>query len=110
MGFVCDSPHDLEGATGAVKHISAPEALRRCNASAEGEIHISNYVHQRLMIANLCGNAQPQDFVVKVGVNLLAFKHKLEMLWQYTDEWFRYPEALAYIPAVGDFNGEDLMK
>ena len=55
------------------KQISAPDALRQCNAYAEGEIHISNYVHQRLMIANLCGNAQPQDFVVKVGVNLLAF-------------------------------------
>ena len=98
----------LEGATGAVKHISAPEALRQCNASAEGEIHISNYVHQRLMIANLCGNAQPQDFVVKVGVNLLAFNHKSEMLWQYTDEWFRYPKHSAYIPAVGDFNGDGL--
>ncbi len=96
----------LDGATGAIKHTSAPDALRQCNAYAEGELHISNYVHQRLMIANLCGNAQPQDFVVKVGVNLLAFNHKLELLWQYTDEWFRYPKHSAYIPAVGDFNGD----
>ena len=98
----------LDGATGAVKHTSAPDALHQCNASVEGELHISNYVHQRLMIANLCGNAQPQDFVVKVGVNLLAFNHKLELLWQYTDEWFRYPQHSAYIPAVGDFNGDGL--
>ena len=98
----------LDGATGAVKHTLAPEALCRCNAYAEGELHIPNYVHQRLMIANFSGNAQPQDFVVKVGVNVLAFNHKLELLWQYTDEWFRYPEHSAYIPAVGDFNGDGL--
>jgi hypothetical protein len=45
---------------------------------------------------------------VEVGVNLLAFNHKLELLWQYTDEWFRYPKHSAYIPAVGDFNGDGL--
>ena len=98
----------LDGATGAVKRSATPEALRRCNASANGERHIPNYVHQRLMIANFSGNAQPQDFVVKVGVNLLAFNHKLELLWQWTDEWFRYPKHSAYIPAVGDFNGDGL--
>ena len=98
----------LDGATGVVKQTLAPDALRQCNAYAEGELHIPNYVHQRLMIANLSGNAHPQDFVVKVGVNLLAFNHKLELLWQYTDEWFRYPKHSAYIPAVGDFNGDGL--
>lgn len=98
----------LDGATGAVKHAAAPAALRQCDAYAEGELHISNYVHQRLMIANLCGNAQPQDFIVKVGVNVLAFNHKLELLWQYTDRWFRYPKHSAYIPAVGDLNGDGL--
>ena len=98
----------LDGATGAVKRSAAPDALRQCNAYAEGELHIPNYVHQRLMIANFSGNAQPQDFVVKVGVNVLAFNHELEQLWQYTDEWFRYPKHSAYIPAVGDFNGDGL--
>ena len=98
----------LDGATGAIKRSAAPDALRLCDAYAEGEQHIPNYVHQRLMIANLSGNAQPQDFVVKVGVNVLAFNHELELLWQYTDEWFRYPKHSAYIPAVGDFNGDGL--
>ena len=98
----------LDGATGAVKRSLAPDALRQCNAYADGEPHISNYVHQRLMIANFSGNAQPQDFVVKVGVNVLAFNHELELLWQYTDKWFRYPKHSAYIPAVGDFNGDGL--
>ena len=98
----------LDGATGVVKQAVASDALRRCNAYAEGELHIPNYVHQRLMIANFSGNAHPQDFVVKVGVNVLAFNHKLELLWQYTDKWFRYPNHSAYIPAVGDFNGDGL--
>ena len=44
----------------------------------------------------------------RLGVNLLAFNHQLELLWQYTDEWFRYPKHSAYIPAVGDFNGDGL--
>lgn len=98
----------LDGATGAVKRTLAPDALRQCNAYAEGERHIPNYAHQRLMIANFRGNDQPQDFVVKVGVNVLAFNHKLELLWQHTDKWFRYPNHSAYIPAVGDFNGDGL--
>ena len=98
----------LDGATGTVKCSAVCEELRQCNAYAEGELHIPNYVHQRLMIANFSGNPQPQDFVVKVGVNVLAFNHKLKLLWQYTDRWFRYPKHSAYIPAIGDFNGDGL--
>ena len=98
----------LDGTTGAVKRSAVCEELRLCNAYAEGERHIPNYVHQRLMIANFSGNPQPQDFAVKVGVNVLAFNHKLELLWQYTDRWFRYPKHSAYILAVGDFNGDGL--
>lgn len=98
----------LDGATGAVKRSVVSDELRQCNAYVDGELHIPNYVHQRLMIANLSGNAQPQDFIVKVGVNVLAYNHKLELLWQHTDKWFRYPKHSAYIPAVGDFNGDGL--
>ena len=108
MEFIRNSIDDSGCATGDIKHTSVSDALRQCNAYAAGERHIPNYVHQRLMIANLCGNDHPQDFVVKVGVNVLAFNHKLELLWQYTDEWFRYPKHSAYIPAVGDFNGDGL--
>ncbi len=98
----------LNGATGEIKHTVVSDTLRQCNAYVDGELHIPNYVHQRLMIANLCGNPQPQDFIVKVGVNVLAFNHELELLWQYTDRWYRYPKHSAYIPAVGDFNGDGL--
>lgn len=98
----------LDGATGEIKRAVVSDALRQCDAYVDGELHIPNYVHQRLMIANLSGNPQPQDFIVKVGVNILAFNHKLELLWQYTDRWYRYPKHSAYIPAVGDFNGDGL--
>ena len=98
----------LDGATGEIKHSVVSDALQQCDAYVNDELHIPNYVHQRLMIANLCGNAQPQDFIVKVGVNVLAFNHELELLWQHTDRWYRYPKHSAYIPAVGDFNGDGL--
>ena len=98
----------LDGSTGDVKHSVISKELQQCNAYVDNELHIPNYVHQRLMIANLSGNDQPQDFVVKVGVNVLAFNHKLELLWQHTDRWYRYPKHSAYIPAVGDFNEDGL--
>ena len=98
----------LDGATGEIKHAVVSDVLQQCDAYVEGELHIPNYVHQRLMIANISGNPQPQDFIVKVGVNVLAFNHELQLLWQYTDRWYHYPKHSAYIPAVGDFNGDGL--
>ena len=52
----------LDGATGKIKHAAAPDALQQCDGYVDGELHIPNYVHQRLMIANLCGNPQPPRF------------------------------------------------
>lgn len=68
----------LNGRTGAVKRCTAPEELTRCNAYADGEMHIANYVHQRLVIANFSGHDQPRDFVVKLGSDILAFNDQLE--------------------------------
>ena len=96
----------LDGCTGAVKHCAAPEELARCNAYADGEMHIPNYVHQRLLIANFSGHDQPRDFVVKLGCDVLAFNDRLEVLWHYRSKWHRYPEHAAYIPAVGDLDGD----
>lgn len=97
----------LDGRTGKVKRQAAPEAFSRCTAWVDGEIHQSNYVHQRLMIANFRGTPQPQDFMVKLGDTVLAFTHELEVLWTYTkDRWYRYPGHSAYIPAVGDLDGD----
>ena len=96
----------LDGRTGRVKKSVAPAELLRCNAYANGELQIPNYVHQRLMIANFSGSAQPQDFVVKLGNDVLAFNHRLEVLWHYENRWYRYPGHSAYIPAVGDLDGD----
>ena len=57
----------LDGRTGAVKRCAAPEELAHCNAYADGEMHVPNYVHQRLLIANFSGHDPPRDFVVKLG-------------------------------------------
>ena len=96
----------LDGRTGAVKRYAAPEELTRCNAYADGEMHIPNYVHQRLVIANFSGHDQPRDFVVKLGSDVLAFNDRLEVLWHYRSKWHRYPGHAAYIPAVGDLDGD----
>lgn len=96
----------LDGATGVAKHAAAPEELARCSAYVDGEAHIPNYVHQRLMIANFSGHAAAQDLVVKVGNDILAFNHRLEVLWHYRNKEYRYPAHSAYIPAVGDLDGD----
>ena len=96
----------LDGRTGEVKRRAAPAELTRCNAYAGGEAHVANYVHQRLMIADLVGNGRAQDFVVKLGNDVLAFNHELEVLWHYRNKWYRYPGHAAYIPAVGDLDGD----
>ena len=96
----------LDGRTGGVKRCAAPEELTRCNAYADGEMHIPNYVHQRLVIANFSGHDQPRDFVVKLGSDVLAFNDRLEVLWHYRSKWHRYPGHAAYIPAVGDLDGD----
>ena len=96
----------LDGKTGAIKRKAAPPELRRCHGYVNGELHISNYVHQRLMIANFTGGAQPRDFVVKLGNDVLAFNHELDLLWRYTNRWHRYPAHSAYIPAIGDLDGD----
>lgn len=96
----------LHGRTGEVKRRAAPEELTRCDAYEDGEAHVPNYVHQRLMVADLVGNGRAQDFVVKLGNDVLAFNHELEILWHYRNKYYRYPGHAAYIPAVGDLDGD----
>ena len=96
----------LDGATGQIRKQVAPEELRRCNALVGGEREVPNYVHQRLVIANFSGDPRTRDFVVKVGDTLLAFNCELELLWSYTNPWNHYPRHSAYIPAVGDLDGD----
>ena len=63
-----------------MKRRAAPIELTRCNAYEGGEAHLANYVHQRLIVADLVGNGRAWDFVVKLGNDVLAFNHELEVL------------------------------
>ena len=89
-----------DGASGDVEIESSPEELRRCWGSGP------NWAHQRILIANLRGNAKPSDFVVKLGENLLAFDQNLNILWKYKSKWKQYSICPAYIPSVGDIDGD----
>jgi hypothetical protein len=96
----------LDGTTGRVKQEAAPEVLRQCDGFAEGELRIPNYVHQRLLVADFSGKGSARDFVIKVGKTLVAFNSQFEVLWTYENRWNKYPRHAAYIPAVGDFDGD----
>lgn len=89
-----------DGRTGSVLRESAPVELRECTG------HGPNWVHQRLLVANLRGQETPRDLVVKVGDRLLAFDDQLRCLWRYDIRWTEYGRCPAYIPAVGDIDGD----
>ena len=96
----------LDGGTGEIKRESAPEQLTRCSALVDGELQVANYVHQRFVIADLAGRGKARDFVIKVGDTVLAFGPDLDVLWTYTNPWNHYPKHAAYIPTVGDLDGD----
>ncbi len=89
-----------DGATGALKRESRPEILKACRGWG------ANWFHQRLFVANLRGTAVPRDIVVKLGERVLAFDRNLDLLWDYVIPWNEYGRCSAYIPAVGDLNGD----
>lgn len=89
-----------DGATGALKQESRPEILKACRGWG------ANWFHQRLFVANLSGTAVPRDIVVKLGERVLAFDRNLDLLWDYVIPWNEYGRCSAYIPAVGDLNGD----
>lgn len=86
------------GQSGEVLRQASPNQIRRC--SGQGP----NWVHQRLLIANLRPTPRPQDFVIKLGSTVLAFTDEFEHLWTYEIKWNRYGRCSAYIPAVGDID------
>lgn len=89
-----------DGTTGKVIRQAAPASMRQCHG--EG----ANWVHQRLLMANFRGTQRPQDFVVKLGSKILAFSNDLDLLWTYQIRWNEYGRCSAYIPAVGDIDGD----
>ena len=89
-----------DGATGCLKHEAAPARFRSLHGQGP------NWVHQRILIANLRGLPRPGDFIVKLGAHVLAFDSNLNILWEYESPWTDYGHCPAYIPAVGDIDGD----
>ena len=89
-----------DGRTGRVLRQAAPKELRERRGRG------ANWVHQRILAANLRGGERARDFVVKLGDTLLAFTDELKVLWTYRIRWNEYGRCSAYIPAVGDVDGD----
>jgi len=91
-----------DGSTGEIKKQAAPPPFRKCHG--EGP----NWVHQRILIANFRGTQTPRDFLVKLGDTLLAFDEDINVLWEYKIKWNDYSRCSAYIPTVGDIDGDSM--
>ena len=97
----------LDGTSGEVKHRASPEPLLQAHANdAKGKRQEPNYVHQRLLAADLRGRGVPNDLVIKIGDTLLACNHELVPLWLYRNRFSEYGEHASYIPAVGDVDND----
>ena len=90
----------LDGKTGTLKRTASPDELT--SSGGEGP----NWVHQRILIANLRGTPTPQDFIIKLGKKLIAFDDQLNVRWTYHNAWDEYANCPAYIPAVGDMDND----
>ncbi len=88
------------GDNGALMRESRPALFAEC--AGEGP----NWVHQRLLVANLSGSSRAQEFVVKLGERLVAFDASLKVIWHYRIQWNEYTKCSAYIPALGDIDGD----
>ena len=81
----------------------------RQNAPAEITVRKgwgANWCHQRLFIANLRGRDRPGYFIVKLGDTVVACNDQLSVLWTYKIRWNDYGRCSAYIPALGDMDGD----
>ncbi len=92
-----------DGHTGKVLREAAPKVItERSRKDPVG----ANWVHQRLLIANFRGTPEPRDIAVKLGDTYVALDEHFNVLWTYRTEWVRYSQCPAYIPAVGDIDGD----
>ncbi len=92
-----------DGRTGELLREAAPDAITgRRRKDPVG----ANWVHQRLLIANFRGLPEPRDIAVKLGDTYVALDEHINVLWTYKTEWVKYSQCPAYIPAVGDIDGD----
>lgn len=92
-----------DGRTGEVIREAAPEAI---TARRRQDPVGANWVHQRLLVCNFRGTARPRDVAMKLGDTYVALDENFEVLWTYTSPWIRYSHCPAYIPAIGDIDGD----
>lgn len=93
-----------DGATGEIKRQLLPAGMPERFRSMRGSG--PHWVHQRLLICNLRGEPTPRDFIVSAANNLFAFDQDLNLLWHYEVPFNDPPNHAAYIPAVGDIDGD----
>ncbi|MFP4028814.1 MAG: hypothetical protein ACLFWL_13575 [Candidatus Brocadiia bacterium] len=92
-----------DGKTGAVMRESEPcEIAERRKMAPDG----ANWVHQRILIANFRGTSAARDLLVKLGDTYVALDENLDVLWTYRSPWTKYSKCPAYIPSVGDIDGD----
>ena len=92
-----------DGRTGKLIREASPKAItERRRKDPVG----ANWVHQRLLIANFRGTKEPRDVAVKLGDTYVAMDEHFNVLWTYRTEWVKYSQCPAYIPAVGDIDGD----
>ena len=92
-----------DGKTGEVIREAAPKEVRERRLKDPVG---ANWVHQRLQIANFRGTETPRDFIAKLGDTYVAMDDRLQVLWTYQTPWIQYANCPAYIPAVGDIDGD----
>lgn len=92
-----------DGRSGKLLREAAPDAItQRRRKDPVG----ANWIHQRLLIANFRGTPEPRDLAVKLGDTYVALDENFDVLWTYQSEWVTYSQCPAYIPAVGDIDGD----
>lgn len=92
-----------DGRTGKVLREKAPpEITSRRRQDPVG----ANWVHQRILVANFRGLPTPRDIAIKLGDTYVALDEHFNVLWTYQTEWVKYSQCPAYIPAVGDIDGD----
>lgn len=91
------------GRTGEILREASPSAI---TARRRKDRVGANWVHQRLLIANFRGTSTPRDIVAKLGDTYVAFDEQLNVLWTYTTKWIKYSQCPAYIPSIGDLDGD----
>jgi len=103
----------FDGASGEIEREARPQVVRRHGKPGPPRKKTTswndpNWVHQRILIANFRGLESPRDFVIKLGRKLFAFDETLALLWTYDipASWQKYGSHTAYIPAVGDLDGD----